>query len=438
MSFTSTRGNRARVRLCPRRLGPRRLGLTLIEILISTAVTLIMIFAIVEIFERVGSAVAQGRAAIEMSGQIRGAAHRLREDLRGITVPMRPWPHSASSEGYFEYLEGPSRDATNLATNSVLGDVDDVIMFTARSVGEPWVGRFNGVAIESQVGEVVWWTRRDSTANVTLHRRVLLIRPDLNVGGNIPGYSATAANGPTLLQTFYNTNDVSARIIPDPNAAGQVLLSANTLGDLTKRENRFAHRSTPFPHFLDVSTAGNPMSLINVAQTGLQQGDDVILTHVQGFDIKAFDTQAQIRSDGVRALVPSDPGWAAAGSAIGLGAFVDLNYTNALVFTASSPVNFSGPAHPRSGLLAIAPASVYDTWSYHYEHDGVNQDGGVLDQGTDGLDNDGLNGPDDALERETSPPYPVPLRGIQIKIRIDDPDSRQVREMTVVHDFIPE
>ena len=163
-----------------------------------------------------------------------------------------------------------------------------------------------------------------------------------------------------------------------------------------------------------------------------------MLSHLQAFDIRVFDPTAQVRSDGNRSLVPSDPGWAA-GANIGLGAFVDLNYTRANVFTNTLPVNFSGPAHPRSGLLAVAPASVYDTWSYHYEHDGIDQfvDGNI-DTGTDGLDNDGTLGPDDVFERETSPPYPVPLRGIQIKIRVNDPDSRQVREMTVVSDFVPE
>ncbi len=35
------------------------------------------------------------------------------------------------------------------------------------------------------------------------------------------------------------------------------------------------------------------------------------------------------------------------------------------------------------------------------------------------------------------PPYPVPLRGIQIKIRCFEPDSKQIREITIEHDFLP-
>ena len=46
-------------------------------------------------------------------------------------------------------------------------------------------------------------------------------------------------------------------------------------------------------------------------------------------------------------------------------------------------------------------------------------------------------GVDDAMERETMPPYTDALRGIQIKIRVYEPDSRQIREVTVVQDFLP-
>jgi hypothetical protein len=61
-----------------------------------------------------------------------------------------------------------------------------------------------------------------------------------------------------------------------------------------------------------------------------------------------------------------------------------------------------------------------------------------IDEGTDGFDTDGRGGVDDANEQEAPPPYPFPLRGIQVKIRIFEPDSRQVREVTVVQDFLPE
>ncbi len=35
-------------------------------------------------------------------------------------------------------------------------------------------------------------------------------------------------------------------------------------------------------------------------------------------------------------------------------------------------------------------------------------------------------------------PYPFPLRGVQITLRVYEPDTRQVREVTVVQDFLPD
>jgi hypothetical protein len=185
------------------------------------------------------------------------------------------------------------------------------------------------------------------------------------------------------------------------------------------------------------------------------------------------------------------------------GAYVDLNYMclvgretlpmdprapEPLYRVATQPPftypepHFYGAGRYRSGLRGTPPyaknfadptdwpppatwlPSVYDTWSFDYEHDGITQDddnlngrvgdpGDLIDEGTDGFDNDGDGEVDDALdldidgdralnmqeygELETSPPYPKPLRGIQIKIRVFEPDSRKVREVTVIADLTP-
>jgi hypothetical protein len=95
----------------------------------------------------------------------------------------------------------------------------------------------------------------------------------------------------------------------------------------------------------------------------------------------------------------------------------------------------------RANFSASPPTlATYDTWSYHYEHDGIQQPNGGNnpDIGTNGFDDDGNGIVDDIGERETSPPYPVPLRGIKIRIRCYEPDSRQVHEISVVHSFVPE
>lgn len=168
-----------------------------------------------------------------------------------------------------------------------------------------------------------------------------------------------------------------------------------------------------------------------------------------------------------------------------LGAFVDLDYLARLGVTRpqlrQGPVSyapttlptplFSSPSGALSGLLgaytyvntnsetvfypdypAMPLASVYDTWSTSYEQDGIDQDSlsfdpnrvipdwkkAGADEGTNGIDDDGANGVDDPGEQEAPPPYASPLRAIQVKIRVFEPDSRQIREVTLEHEFLPQ
>ena len=99
---------------------------------------------------------------------------------------------------------------------------------------------------------------------------------------------------------------------------------------------------------------------------------------------------------------------------------------------------FFGQGHVKSQLLAnnYSGYATYDTWSTHYEHDGLDQDK-VLGDNL-GPDQAASGFQDTASNFETSPPYPVPLRGIKVKIRCYEPDSRQVHEVNVVESFVPE
>jgi hypothetical protein len=84
-------------------------------------------------------------------------------------------------------------------------------------------------------------------------------------------------------------------------------------------------------------------------------------------------------------------------------------------------------------------AVVYDTWSFSYENNSLDEDGNFgSDQGTNGLDDDGQFGPDDVGERETRPPYDKPLRGIQVVLRVYETDARQIRQVRVNQHFLAE
>ena len=85
--------------------------------------------------------------------------------------------------------------------------------------------------------------------------------------------------------------------------------------------------------------------------------------------------------------------------------------------------------------------NVWDTWTPFYERDGIDQDGtgvGVVDQGTNGVNNGGSNVIDDPGERETNPPYTQPIRGMKITLRLVERNTKQVHQVSVIHSFVPE
>jgi type II secretory pathway pseudopilin PulG len=570
-------------------------GYTLVEMLVATTLTLIMMGAVATVFGMIGQGVSGARASLEMADALRATAQRLRADLDGATQTVGP-PHfgewsdgqPGANEGYFEYIEGPlgplveprwvarntDRPWTPTAADpfqipfepdSTVADMDDILMFTTRSRGEPFVARYGGSPYESQDAEIAWFVR-----GRTLYRRVLMIRPDLSVSGPAG---------------FYANNDISVR-----NVGGT--LYANSLGDLTMPENRFAHQNaltspnSPYPYHphryisgvvfgwsdagnpanalarlnlpllqecsdatwvaggslptvalnADVETLSNPTQVgqgtastpfdawlnphpwelprptknaphqpavdketgvvLNAAgyPMGTRFGEDVILSNVIGFDVKAWDPGAPVMviratragTVTVSAMCPGDPprpaetnnpnapnftGYAKAVSragttvtdngatppityqyyddlngngafdageptVLGYGAYVDLGYGGTSLFGGANYDATGANPGPRSNLNRV-----YDTWSLHYESDGIkevgNTSGLTTDAGSNGFDDDGNGVVDDWNEMETQAPYPVPLRGIQIRICVFEPDSRQIREVTIVRDFLP-
>jgi hypothetical protein len=248
-------------------------------------------------------------------------------------------------------------------------------------------------------------------------------------------------------------------------------------------------------------------------ERGNRRGEDVMLTDVLGFDLRVYDPGAplfmHLATETV--LEPTDSAWTAAyvsndnmrndGSGaigtnngtttvvfpfVGQGAYVDLGYgfdSRRLGETPSRPAELPAPAFASAFTPAIEPwffparalrdvfqnqlapgYAVYDTWSFHYENNGVNEDGDeveagvwqlddgdgigtlLIDEGTNGIDDFGHYtdgnflrlGPDDVGERETVPPYERPLRSVQVVLRLYERDSRQIRQVRVNQSFVPE
>lgn len=576
----------------------RRLGFTLVELLTATALALLVMAILTSMFGQMTQAINEHRATIELRAELRSTATLLREDLGGLTVRTAPPRNPAHNEGYLEISEGPigpifwpyNRAVPTLLTDNTarqvladqsenpelyplwdttLGDNDDIIMFTTRTRSEPFTGRYfqgpGGVAYEShsQVAEVCWFMRGS-----TLYRRMLLVGPaparnkDPNSPrqwywprrwGGGPNFNAPLGEEVANAINFYAWSDVSVHLegtSNDPDAANQMppILVANTLGDLTKRHNRFAHAPFGNPNAnpmmrnyslyemwgpLGLPTLGEcastaasnwrfpwtPIGSRNISnlplnavpgafydprasvvlpsgETGLRYpfqeldpltgeyiqytqdpqypsfrlSEDVVMRNVLAFDIKVWDPGAPVyrRTGGVNdgdAILPGDVDYLAniGQPPISFGAFVDLNYMSLLGGSGNgiaqykpnyNPMggptpHFHGPGDPRS-LLNLAPcsttagqvtAAVYDTWSTHYDSDGIDQDGdGTIDEGVNGWDDNPGSGAgvDDSEEREVPPPYPHPLRGVKITIRAYDEDSQSIREISIVQDFVLE
>ena len=345
----------------------------------------------------------------------------------------------------------------------------------------------------------------------SLHRRVMLIRPDLDLSNITLRSQAEVAE-------FVSNNDISVRIVR--TAVNEWIVEANSLEDLSDRENRSFRQTWMntdrtnmqttrlFPNrtlgvILDGTTmmmrhammkdmvVTHPAGLYSFPPSAdenkvvmLRKGKDVVLNDVLGFDLQVWDPQAIVRTvaDGTN-VTPSDPGYLL-GVDTTPGAYVDLGFgviPKVQTNTGMQLGQFGRTPHARSFLpIDISAAGLqngfgvatYCTWTSTYESDGLNQNDNkvpsesanqfdayttasmkllgpdpitpllagdpMVDEGTDGLDNNGINGIDDPTERETMPPYPHALRGMKISIRAMEYGTRQVRQTSVTKDFLPE
>ncbi|MEQ1905695.1 MAG: prepilin-type N-terminal cleavage/methylation domain-containing protein [Pirellulaceae bacterium] len=455
----------------------RRRGMTLIEVLIAMTMTLIVLGAMMAAFRYASGEISKGRAMIELSNQLRIAQEIMRTDLEGVTVDMRPWAITAGPNGYFEYIEGVRKDytANNLnVVNGIFGDVDDVIAMTVR--GKEFHGRDQfGDDVTSNVAEVIWWVSFENRAgspgivgsgldydeSVKVFRRQLLVLPQRpRITNQTRDY----------FNNFQVLADFSVRFEdPDNDQVGDIVF--NSLEDLAKRENRYCHHLLNYPQplpnppydgplypfLLDsnslfdkqqtgdrLETAAAFLGLLNPALARRFAGNDVMISDVVGFDVQVYSPNTVIQMNGGLPVAPSDIGYNAVGvTNADQGTFVDLGWSG-VAFDPTLPEFSTLPNQPTGVLGTVFPMPTLDTFSKHYESNGVNDDNDfdaslnpLIDEATNGLDDDLANGVDDNGERETLPPYPFRIAGIKVSFRIVERTTKQVRQTSVVHSFLP-
>jgi type II secretory pathway pseudopilin PulG len=367
----------------------RRSAFSLVELLIAMVVTLIVLGAMMALFQYGSVEMKKGRAAVDMTTKLQSVESQLRSDLSQITVEIKPHHRLPSiPKGYFEIVEGPMRDYVSSSyevspvhngDTAYLGDIDDFIAFTIKSPDKPFWQ--NGIA--SQFAEVAWYV-----SGRKIHRKIRLV------------------------------------------SAG----SENSLTELGYRGKRIGHLNGSYPHT-------SPLNFSDLSKEDF--GAEVLLSNVVAFDIQVFDPDARqylVRETISREIIgvadPMDVGAVkgiAGGSFddVSRGAFVDLG-SSRIGIPGEKPI-FANPPHPRYGNQAV-----YDTGTSLYDHNEVD------DTGSNGVDDDAIFGGeqngivDDASEKESIAPYNERIRGIRIRIRVIDLDTKQVRQLSITQSFVPE
>ena len=333
------------------------------------------------------------RGKLELSGDLRDITTRLSDELSRCTVSLAPNTGGPDQAGYFLYYEGPCTDATSsifgstqviegttVANDSRYGDLDDYLAFTAVATPGSWftgqVPRFvlegtgtdtQPVVVRSRYAEIIYFANPERDASnavidadsngipdrLLLYRRVLLIRPDLNLATNGGVFNISAgANSRTGMSDVHQVCDLSVRRRLDSEGTPTNVVVANSLADLSKPHNRFGHFRVP-DSFLGVTDSmgtsiqgtsmpilalDEPLDIISSAPTTLRpadaasstapvvlehrfsgflghefvlngdrQGEDVIANTCRGFDIRIFDRTARhiLTSNGL-IVGPSD------------------------------------------------------------------------------------------------------------------------------------
>ncbi|MDR0328385.1 MAG: hypothetical protein LBI05_08835 [Planctomycetaceae bacterium] len=386
---------------------------TLVELLIALALSLLLLLAVAEMFQRVGGMMNETRSGMSASAHLAETALLLRQDLARIPATLATKPlriangdKPEDSDGYLEIIEGPDTALTHPYVNEngnhdqTVGDVDDIIAFTAidrnlkfRGLVQNDEGKLR--IDERNAAEIVWFVRGN-----TLYRRIRLLADDEHDSGNTLKEVARREN--RVIHKFHPPQTGKAAFIAsspvnqypyplydlDPACKGWRYLRMPIMEEI---QSVGWHTGEPSRQWktIPINITGlnehpdmweNPQfisaNFIDRKSGALKQyvdtprnpraGEDVMLTNVLSFDVKVWDPTS----------TPKE--------------FVDLGMQG-----------WTGGNQP-------ALPNTWDSWTKEYEDDG---------------------------ETPSEPPYEKELEAIQITIRCFDPASRVIKQVTVVHRF---
>ena len=436
---------------------------TLIELLIAMTLSLLLLLAIAELFRRVGGSMNDTRSVMSASAHLNEAALLLRQDLAGIpnslaTKPKRiadhmhnsnfPMPHD--SDGYLEIIEGPNTVLfhpyvdENDQLDMTVGDVDDIIAFTATSNGIPFRGLIRGEVVERKTAEIAWFVRGN-----TLYRRIRLIddltrnenteHPDSPVTtfGDLPN---PVVAGTYVLVTADATSDGGEQRYDAVRRGGDwVWTTLLTFDDLARRARRFGHdgiNSNPFPYSLYDGAYANwyylRMPTLEESDYWSGQGKQywkaeattntaVPIPNPDLWEQPHFFPDLQDRKSGSLQACVEKPRHPRAGE--------DAILTNVLSFDVKV-------WDPIAEQFVDLGSPVAKTWANENDPANENYQPKHRDMLKIGTQPDQLRVWDSwTLKYNELPPYSQPLTALQITIRCFEPSSRIIKQITVVHRF---
>jgi len=282
-------------------------GFTLLEILIAVTLMMLIMLGLTQLFSSVGTQVNNTQATLQLAGNLRSVKVRLENDLKLVTADLTQAPPMkvGINQGYFCIIEGmgaahtnpllrtrettypysitvgdvaytsdsndlfDDEDAVDWQTDlphnnhndtvfpydNTVGDMDDILMFTAYAPqGQPFRGLVSGAVHESNTAEIIWFCRGN-----TLYRRTLLVLPQVDFSSS-------------PLAHFYRDNDVSVRFDSERVSPTNSGIVANSLEDLALRQNRFGHAvsgtlQTTFPFNIHKNSAVYYMRMPTMLET---------------------------------------------------------------------------------------------------------------------------------------------------------------------------
>ncbi len=442
-------------------------GFTIVELLVAAGVSLLLMVIITEAFKRGIDMFRSMRTQGVMQERLRTAGTMLRDDLAAFRFPETApyqyvsdqttdrfpvaWepPKKTTGGGYFRIFQGPMDPLTNNPFVAEGTDRDGMLFARATT------HTLQFTVLRLDFNKVNKGATPENMFRVLENPQPVppgMLFPNNFVDPN--DYVKTPAFGTTPFFTtryaevsyfLVPNNDFAGatqpnptqlfnlcrrqRLLIDPKFSGTAVPANsnaeistrytsppiyNNMADMSEPRNRFGMVPSisggPYPTLAtDPNIAGLPdtAGLVDSSLTGLAKGDDIILSDVISFEVKAMWTPIVTGNPAI-----DDPGPLPAYNVP--GSFIMPGLPSP-VANSDYPFDYL-PLSKRNSVFSTRQMRVFDTWSADPPYDTWNDTANAAIAGT-------------------RIPLRINLKAVLIRIRIWDPKAEQARQLTIIQDL---